>query len=111
MGGIVIDDRVDRLWLGNVRVDAIKEADELLMAMALHVVANNGAVEHVERGEQRGGAVAFVVVGHRPASGDLGIFRLNYTTSYMEMRGKAPSVRPTQRILCCLWDCPSPISQ
>ena len=68
MARIVIDDRVDRLWLGNVRVDAIKETDELLMPMALHVVANNGAVEHVERGEQRGGAVAFVVVGHRPCA-------------------------------------------
>ena len=34
------------------------------MAVALHVAADDGAVEHVERGEQRGGAVALVVVGH-----------------------------------------------
>ena len=38
--------------------------DELLMAMALHVVSDDGAVEHVEGGEQRGGTMAFVVVGH-----------------------------------------------
>ena len=34
------------------------------MAVARHVAADDGAVEHVERGEQRGGAVALVVVGH-----------------------------------------------
>ena len=30
-----------------------------------HVAADDGAVEHVERGEERGGAVPLVVVGHR----------------------------------------------
>ena len=34
------------------------------MAVALHVAADDGAVEHVEGGKQRGGAVALVVVGH-----------------------------------------------
>src|SRR6266511_3668002 len=63
--GIVVDDRVDRLSLGHVRVDLIEEADEFLMPMALHVAADNGAVEDSERGEQRGGAVALVVVRHR----------------------------------------------
>jgi len=32
--------------------------------MALHVAADDGAVENVESGEQRRGAMAFVVVGH-----------------------------------------------
>src|SRR6516162_3948179 len=63
--GIVVDDRVDRLSLGNVRVDLIEEADEFLMPMALHVAADNGAVENIERGEQRGRAVALVIVRHR----------------------------------------------
>src|SRR5215475_14041094 len=61
--GIVVDDRVDRLSLENI--DLIEEADEFLMPMALHVAADNGAVEDIERGEQRGGAVALVVVRHR----------------------------------------------
>lgn len=39
-------------------------ADEFLMAMTLHVLADDGAVEHVEGGEQRGGSVALVVMGH-----------------------------------------------
>lgn len=34
------------------------------MAVALHVLADDGAVEHVEGGEQRRRAVALVVVGH-----------------------------------------------
>ena len=34
------------------------------MAMALHVAADDGAVEDVEGGEQGRGAMAFVVVGH-----------------------------------------------
>ena len=49
---------------GTSRLDGVEEADELLMAVALHVAADDGAVEHVERGEQRRGAVALVVVGH-----------------------------------------------
>ena len=40
--GIVVDDRVDRLSLGNVRVDLSEEADEFLMPMALHIAADNG---------------------------------------------------------------------
>lgn len=50
---------------GNLGVDGIEEADELLMAMALHVPADDCAVDHVEGGEQGGGAVALVVVRHR----------------------------------------------
>ena len=36
------------------------------MAVALHAAADDRAVEHVEGGEQRGRAVALVVVGHGP---------------------------------------------
>ncbi len=38
------------------------------MAMALHVAADDGAVEHVEGGEQCRRAVALVVVGHGPGA-------------------------------------------
>ena len=41
------------------------------MPVALHVVADDGAVEDVEGGEQRGRAMAFVVVGHRPGAARL----------------------------------------
>ena len=41
------------------------------MAMALHVAADDGAIEDVEGGEQRGGAVTLVVVRHRPGAARL----------------------------------------
>ena len=51
MGGVVVDDGVDRLSYGNLFLDDIEETDELLMAMALHVAADHLAVEDVHRGE------------------------------------------------------------
>jgi hypothetical protein len=54
-----------RAWLDrHQRVDGVEKADELLMAVALHVPADDGAVQDVEGGEQRGRAVALVIVGH-----------------------------------------------
>ena len=50
---------------GTCGFDGVEEADELLMAMAGHVAADDGAVEDVQRGEERGRAVPLVVVGHR----------------------------------------------
>ena len=55
----------------DLRLDGVEEADELLMAVALHVAADDGAVEDVEGREQRGGAVTFVVVGHRSGAARL----------------------------------------
>ena len=45
-------------------VDLLEERQELLGAMARQAFADDLAGRHVERGEQRGGAVALVVVGH-----------------------------------------------
>ena len=56
---------------GDLRLDRIEEANELLVAMALHVAANDGAIEDVEGCEQRGGAVTFVVVRHRSGTARL----------------------------------------
>ena len=64
VGGIVVDDGMDHLSLRHLRLDGVEEADELLMAVALHVLSDDGAVEDVERGEQRGCAVTFVVMRH-----------------------------------------------
>ena len=41
----------------------IRGPDEFLVPVALHVGADDGTVEDVESGEQRGRAVTFVVVG------------------------------------------------
>jgi hypothetical protein len=53
------------------RLDHVEEADELLVAVALHAPADHRSVQDVERGEERGGAVALVVVGHRRAPAGL----------------------------------------
>jgi hypothetical protein len=59
---------VDQLAGGHRPLDGIEEADELLMAMTCHALADHRAVEHVEGCEQRGRAVALVVVRHRPGA-------------------------------------------
>ena len=51
---------------GHRGLDRVEEADEFLVTVALHAAAEHRAVQDVERGEQRGGAVADIVVGHRP---------------------------------------------
>ena len=66
VGGVVVEDHVDDLSGRHLRLDGVEEADELLVTVALHASADDLAFEHVESGEQRGGAVALVVVGHRP---------------------------------------------
>src|SRR5262249_48228758 len=60
--GVVVDDHMDDLARWHLGLDGIEEADELLMAMALHTAADDLALEHVESGEERGCAVADVVV-------------------------------------------------
>src|SRR5262245_33074043 len=55
---------MDRHLLRHLRLYGVEESDELLMAMALHIVTDDGAVEDVEGGEQCCGAMAFIVVRH-----------------------------------------------
>src|SRR5215207_4211655 len=64
VGGVVVEDDVDELTGRHRRVEGVEETDELLVPMALHAAAEDGAVEHVEGGKQGGGAVALVVIGH-----------------------------------------------
>ncbi len=39
------------------------------MPVALHAAPDDLAVEHIESGEQGGGAVSLVIMGHRPRPG------------------------------------------
>ena len=68
VGRIIVDDGMDRLSRRNLLLDGVEEADEFLMAMALHVAADHRAVEHVERREQRRRAVSLIVVRHGPGA-------------------------------------------
>ena len=58
VGAIIVEDDMDDLAGRNLRLDGVEEADELLVPVALHVAANNGAVEDVEGGEEGGGTAA-----------------------------------------------------
>lgn len=60
MGSVVVDDDVDSLFRGHSGVNGIEEADELLMAMTLHALADHPAFEHVEGGKQGGDAMTLV---------------------------------------------------
>jgi hypothetical protein len=84
VGGIVVDDGVDRLARWDLLLDEIEEANELLMAMTLHVATDHRAVEDIHRGEQRRCAVPLIVVRHgsgatlfQRSSGLCAIKRLN----------------------------------
>ena len=57
VGGVVVEDDVDRLVGGDLPFDGVEKADEFDMAVALHAAADDGAVEHAERGEQGGRVV------------------------------------------------------
>lgn len=49
---VIVDDDMDRLFLGNSGLDDVQKPDELLMAMALHALVDNLAIKDIERGEQ-----------------------------------------------------------
>ena len=61
---VIVEDHVDGLVRRHLALDAVEEADELLMAVALHVLPDDRSIRNVECREQRGRAVAFVVMGH-----------------------------------------------
>jgi len=65
VGGVVVADQVDLKALGNLLVDGAQELQELGVPVPGQAVADHLAGQHVQRGEQGGGAVALVVVGHR----------------------------------------------
>ena len=64
VGGVVVEDDVDHLAGRHLGLDRVQEAHELLMVVALHVAADDGPVEDVERSKQGRGAMALVVVRH-----------------------------------------------
>jgi hypothetical protein len=68
VGGIIVDDEMQVEIGRRPFVDGLEEAEELAMPVARHACADDGAVEHVESREQGRGAVALVVMRHRPAA-------------------------------------------
>ena len=101
MGGVVVDDGVDHLSNGNLLLDDIEEAKELLMAMALHVTADHLAVEDVHRGEQRRRAVPLIVVRHGER------FKVSFPMNARPLQpihrqNPADELTPAAEILCAM---------
>ena len=57
VGGVVVDDEMDVELGRHIGLDVTQEGEELLVTMAGFVLSDDRAVEHVEGGEQSGGAV------------------------------------------------------
>jgi hypothetical protein len=68
VGGIIVEDDMDRLAGRHLTLDGVEKADEFLMPMALHAAADDLAFKDIEGSEQGGGAMALIVVGHGGAA-------------------------------------------
>ena len=69
MRGVIVGDQMQGLVLGNVAINQAKEPQPFLVSMARQAGGDEGAFGDIEGGKERGGAMAFVVVGlvpHRP---------------------------------------------
>ena len=67
-GPVVVQDDVQGKVGRERAVEAPQELQEFLMAMTAVTLADNLASQYVQRGEQRRGAIALAVVGHRVAA-------------------------------------------
>lgn len=71
MGPVVVHDQVQVEMGQRLGVDLLEESDELLVPMPRHAITDDGPIEHAQRREQSGGAMAFVVMRHRAAAASL----------------------------------------
>ena len=68
VGPVIVQDQVQNHLARRVSVDGAQELQELLVAMAWVTGPDHCAVEHIERREQAGGAMALIVMRHGAAS-------------------------------------------
>ena len=64
VGGIVVEHEMEIEFWRSVAVDGSQEAQELLMPVALHALADHRPGGDIEGGEQRGRAMALIIMGH-----------------------------------------------
>src|SRR5215472_6215910 len=68
VGGVIVEHDVDHLAGRNVGFDGIEKAYEFLVTVTLHAAADDLAFQDVECGEEGGGAVPLVIMGHGAAA-------------------------------------------
>jgi len=71
VGSVVVHDQVHVQFARRLLVDALQEADELLMPVLRHAVADDRAIQRPQGRKQGGGAVSLVVVRHRATAARL----------------------------------------
>ena len=79
VAAVIVEDHMDQFAGRDVALEAVEKTQKLLVAVPLHALADDRAVEHVEGGEQgcrapgfrSGQAIADIVVGHRPGAARL----------------------------------------
>src|SRR5271168_2665890 len=64
VGGIVVEHEVEIEFRRGMAVDGSQEAQELLMAAALHALPDHRPGGDIKGGEQRGRAMALIIMGH-----------------------------------------------
>ena len=68
VGCVIVHDKMQIEIGRRLGVDLVEKTNEFLVSMTWHAVADHFAIEHAQRGEQCGRAVALVVVRHCPAA-------------------------------------------
>src|SRR5665811_1401249 len=68
MRTIVVQNHMNRQVFGSFTVDLPQKLPEFDVAMSRITRAYDLSLQHIQRREQAGGAVAFVIVRHRPAA-------------------------------------------
>jgi hypothetical protein len=63
VGRIIVDNSVDGLVCGDIALDVVEKPNEFLLAMALHVLPDDGSIQNVQHRIQGGCAVALVIMG------------------------------------------------
>ena len=68
VGAVIVDHEMEIHADRRAGIDDIEKPDKLLVPVAGHAIADHVAVEHAQGREQRGGAVALVIMRHGPAA-------------------------------------------
>src|SRR5450756_1468921 len=71
VGLVVVEDQMQVELGRELAIEGAQELEELLVAVAGQALADDAAIESAERREERGGAVALVVMGQRTGAARL----------------------------------------
>lgn len=68
VGGVVVGDQMHGFVPGDLAINQTEKPQPFLVPMAWLARGDDRALGHIQGGEQRGGAMAFIVVRHRAAA-------------------------------------------